>query len=89
MAESVMVKLGLHVRDQITRFEGIVVGRTEYLYGCTQIMVQARKLGKDGKPLAEWFDEPGLDVIGHGMEPETSEKTGGPRSAPTTKEDGR
>ncbi len=58
-----MVNLGDKVKDPVTGLEGIVIGRTEFLYGCTRIGVQP-KLGKDGKvPDANWFDEPQLKVI--------------------------
>lgn len=52
-----MIKLGTTVRDPITGFVGIATGRTEWLYGCGRIAIQA-PIDKDGKvPSLEWFDE--------------------------------
>ena len=55
------VNLGDRVRDRVSGFTGVVIARTEWLYGCTRFGVQAEEL-KDGKPIeAEWFDERSLD----------------------------
>ena len=64
------IALGDKVKDRITGYTGIVVARTDWLYGCTRFSVQSSEL-KDGKPIeAEWFDEKALD--------ETAEEPGGP-----------
>lgn len=61
------VKLGDRVRDLITGFEGIVVARCEWLYGCVRLTVQPEKL-KDGKQLeTATFDEPQLKVMKVGV----------------------
>ena len=55
--------LGSTVRDRITGFEGVAMGRTSWLTGCDRIAVQPVGLSKDGKLFdIEWFDEPRLDV---------------------------
>lgn len=57
-----MVKLGQKVKDKITKFEGTVTGRAEYLTGCAQVLV-VPGIGADGAMrAAEWFDEQRLDV---------------------------
>jgi hypothetical protein len=83
------VQLGDKVRDRISGFEGIVIGITEYLYGCRRPFVQPTTLTSDGKPLgAEAFDEPQLEVLERSSFQPVAEnepaptKTGGPRSAP-------
>lgn len=50
--------LGQEVKDRITGFSGVVVGRTEYITGCNRYSIQSRKLSKEGKP-SDWvsFDE--------------------------------
>ncbi len=65
-----MIKLNDKVIDRITGFSGIVIGRTEWLNGYTQLGVQSKKL-EDGKPLAvEWFNEQRLNrVVGGESEP--------------------
>jgi len=62
------IKNGDRVRDRITGLKGIVVGRTEWLYGCTRITVQPESATKDNKP-AETFcvDEPQLEVLKRGV----------------------
>lgn len=58
-----MIKLGDRVKDLVTGFEGIVIGRTEWLYGCTTLGVKSSEL-KDGKPIESlWFDEQSLDAL--------------------------
>ena len=58
-----MVNLGDRARDKITGFVGIVVGRTEWLYGCQRLALKSEEL-KDGKTLdAEWFDEPQVELV--------------------------
>jgi hypothetical protein len=57
------IKLGKRVKDSITGYEGIAVGRTSWLYGCERIGVQG-DLDKDGKvPDIVWFDEDQLNII--------------------------
>ena len=58
-----MVELGDRVKDKISGLKGIVVGISNYLYGCRRISIQPEE-SKDGNP-AEWFtiDEPQVDVV--------------------------
>ena len=75
-------ELGVELKDRLTGYQGIVVGRTEYLNGCHRYSLQSRQLNKDNKP-AEWeaFDEMQLDPVG-GVEVIGQQKTGGPQPAP-------
>lgn len=58
------VELGQKVRDRITGVEGIATARTEWLYGCTRILVQPQEV-KDGKPAeAMYVDEPQCEILG-------------------------
>lgn len=58
-----MIKLGSKVKDMITGYAGIAVGRTEWLYGCNRIVVESDQL-KDGKPLeTQWFDEQRVEHV--------------------------
>lgn len=45
------VTLGAAVRDIVTGFEGIVVGRIDHLFSGRSFLVQAQTLGPDGRPL--------------------------------------
>jgi hypothetical protein len=67
-----MIKLGQKVKDKFTGFTGIVMGRTEYLYGCISIGILPSKL-KDGKPADwVWIDEQRLTCL-------SKAKAGGPQ----------
>jgi hypothetical protein len=57
------VALGAKVKDKVTGYTGIVIGRTEWLYGCFRYTVQSQEM-KDGKPVESMgFDEDALDVL--------------------------
>lgn len=82
-----MIKLGQKVKDKITGFTGIAIGKAEYLTGCNQYGVQP-PMGKDGKvEAASWFDEGRLVKVGVGISAKevTTEKNGGPRNDHPTK----
>lgn len=73
-----MVTLGSKVKDNITGFEGIATGRSEYLYGCVRVLVEPQEL-RDGKPIeAQWFDEQRL-------EEKPTAKSGGPFDPPAAR----
>ena len=75
-----MIKLGDRVKDKVTGFTGIVIARTEWLYGCVRYGIQAEEL-KDGKPLeAQWLDEKQLDW--------EAKTLGGPMPDPSSKRSG-
>lgn len=60
----VKVNLGDEVKETITGLVGIVIGRTEWLYGCVRVTIQPKGLNKDGKPYdSQTFDEPALTVV--------------------------
>jgi hypothetical protein len=81
-----MIELGNKVRDTLTGFTGIAVGRTTWLYGCTRIAIEPNKLGKDGKPAEpHWFDEQRIEVIAKSkpkVSADSRAKTGGPQLDP-------
>lgn len=55
--------LGALVRDKITGFTGIIVTRSQWLYGCNVYGLQSKEL-KDGLPLdRKFFDEPAIELI--------------------------
>lgn len=53
-----MIELGDRVKDRISGLQGIVMGITNWLYGCRRLSIQPEE-SKDGKP-ADFFaiDEP-------------------------------
>lgn len=81
--------LGSQVIDIVTRLEGIVVAKLEYLNGCIRYEVQPQGLTKDGDPKSsKWIDVQQLRVIeADGLKGEYAAKDpvglpGGGRSAP-------
>ena len=82
-----MITLGDKVKDSVTGFVGIAVGRTTWLHGCDRIIVQPEGLTKDGKTFENCsFDEPQLEVIRPKKVKEGNHRTGGPRPEVRQKE---
>jgi hypothetical protein len=77
------VTLGEKYRDTISGFEGVAVGRYEYLYGCIRIGLEG--LDKDGAPVERVFDEQRLEVVETKKPVETAAKAGGPQTSPTVR----
>lgn len=92
-----MVELGDKVKDPISKLEGIVIVRSEYLNGCLRCGVQIiqKKIITDRKDITEpyWFDINQLEILkkaafvsnGEQLVPKNDKKkhTGGPRSDPS------
>jgi len=85
-------ELGEVLKDTITGLRGVVMGRTQYITGCTHYGLLTRKLNKDGKvPDWEWMDEMRLQRTGEktplhsNLVPKTGKpKNGGPaQNAPS------
>ncbi|KKN02600.1 hypothetical protein LCGC14_1116030 [marine sediment metagenome] len=76
-------EVGNKVKDLVTGFSGIIIGRTDWLTGCNTYGVKSEKL-KDGLPMeAEWLDEIQLKEIGKGVKIEKKNKDlGGPQVIP-------
>jgi len=61
-----MQNLGKEAKDKITGFEGIIVGKISYLFGCNQYGIAPE--AKDGKVNdTHWFDEGRIEVLGVGI----------------------
>lgn len=79
MIAEALAKLGLHGKDVVTSFEGMVASVTFDAYGCVQVLLTPGI--KDGKPQDSfWYDikriefgkrimkAPNFDLIGYGKE---------------------
>lgn len=76
-------KLGDRAKDAVTGFEGIVIGRTEYLNGCIRFGIQPQKVTREGKVAdSEWFDEKQLIVTADEAVTVAKKATGGPAITP-------
>lgn len=70
-------ELGSKAKDKITGYIGLIVARTEWLYGCRRYVLQAQEV-KDGKPLESLcIDEDAITLIVP-AEPHAVRSTGGP-----------
>lgn len=80
------MNVGDRVKEKISGFKGVIVAKTEWLYGCTRFTVQPEKLDKEGAvQKTETFDEPQLELIKTGAVKGASpkleeERTYGPRN---------
>ena len=78
---SVRVEVGNTVRDKLSELEGLVVARTDWLYGCVRITIQP-KGAKDGKPFESFsVDEPQCEIID--SKADTSAPNHGPKPEPS------
>ena len=59
-----MFEMGTEVRDKITKFTGVVTGKSEYITGCTQYLLQP-PCAKDTGAFVNgtWFDENRLELV--------------------------
>jgi hypothetical protein len=61
-----MDKLGKKAKDKVTGFEGIIIARIEYIYGCKQYGIAPE--AKDGKINdTHYFDEGRIEILGSGI----------------------
>lgn len=70
-------KLGKLAKDKVTGFEGIIIGKIEYLFGCNQYGLASQKYNEDKKERTptEWFDEGRIIILGAGI---TAEEVAAP-----------
>jgi hypothetical protein len=74
-------ELGQEVKEIVTGFKGIVMGRTEYITGCKQYGILPRKMTDKGNvPDWTWLDEDRLVWTGKTMDIKNS--VGGPQQHP-------
>lgn len=77
-----MITLGQRVRDTITGFQGIAIGRTEWLHGCFRIGIESEELNA-GKPIDPvWFDEMRVEILAQTNHQVDAPQKGGPRPDP-------
>ena len=75
-------ELGVILKDIVTGFEGVAMGRTQYFTGCNHYGLSSQILSKEGKPNEwEWFDESRMQATEKTMAvsfQESSRPTSGP-----------
>lgn len=64
-------KFGKKGKDKITGFEGIIIGKIDYLFGCRQYGIAPQNFDKEKGKRAdtEWFDEGRIEIVGEGISP--------------------
>ena len=73
------INLGDEVKDLVTGFTGIVIGKTTWLTGCDRFIVQPKGVNKEGKIYDNSsFDEESLIVVKAKKVKEGQRETGGP-----------
>ena len=77
------IKLGQKYRDKVSGFEGIAVGKSDWMTGCTTVGLQPG-MDKDGKlPDLTWLDENRLELVKEkAAKIKTDRKRGGPQDNP-------
>lgn len=83
MSKLMTPQLGDRVRCKITGLVGIMIGKTEYLFGCVRCQVQPEKLTKSGgHPDSVHLDLDQVEVVKFGVvtgiAPKAAAVTGGP-----------
>lgn len=72
------IKLGDKVKDPISGFIGIAIGRTLWLHGCDRITVQPLGLNKNKLPFdSTTVDEPQLILVKKQVKKRSHNNTGG------------
>lgn len=76
---------GRNARDIVTGFTGILYGRTEYMSGCTQVLLLPQGVTAEGKRKdGDWFDEQRIELVGQErIELDNGTTPGGEKTAPT------
>lgn len=63
--------LGQRVRDVVTGFEGIAIGRVVYINGCHQYLVKPQCVHKEDEPMKQpegWYiDDQSLELVDEGI----------------------
>ena len=65
------MNLGKIGKDKITGFQGVIIGKATYLFGCNQYAIAPQKWNAETakRPDTEWFDEGRVEIVGDGVNP--------------------
>ena len=76
-------ELGQELKEVVTGFRGMVMGRTDYYTGCNHYGLLSKKLNKAGAPTEwQWFDETRLTATGKKLEIKNKKTSGIEINAP-------
>jgi len=82
MAEIFEFAMGATVKDRLTKFKGVVTGRSDYLNGCKQYLVKPTTLDSGKMIDGHWLDEQRLELMNATIfeAGDTKRRPGGPQS---------
>lgn len=60
-------ELGVLAESKTTGIKGIIMSRSECLYGCNRYSIQPKSDDKLKLPDSWWFDEDDLKIVGKGV----------------------
>jgi hypothetical protein len=82
MSNGFKYELGSKAKDKVTGYKGLIIARTEWLYGCRRYVLQAQEL-KDGKPIETvCVDQDAVEIVEEAPPHKMSER-GGDAPSPT------
>lgn len=73
-------RFGKQARDKVTGFEGVITGKSIFMYGCEQLCLMP-SVDKEGKMReGQWFDVARIELLEEKVKPAQvrAEKPGGP-----------
>lgn len=77
-------ELGSLLKDKVTGFMGVAMGKATYLTGCDQYCLQPRCKETNAYPTSQWFDEGRLQFVSNSFSSEDvkAEENGSDYTAP-------
>ena len=82
MTNTFKFELGVEVKDKVSGYKGIIIGKTEWQTGCNTYGVKSQTLNNGVPVEAQWIDEIRLDQIGNGINIKKDVRKGGPQITP-------
>lgn len=67
-------ELGLRAKDPISGFEGIIVSRVNYVFGCAHYGLASEKTEGGATIKTEYFDEARIEIIDNGVRPDGAQE---------------
>lgn len=62
--EEILINVGDLAKDTITGFEGVIVAKCQYLFGCSRVLIEPCALQENGQPHEScWFDIYRIEIV--------------------------
>lgn len=79
------IVLGDDYKDDITGFQGVATAVTDYMFGCSRVLLEANTL-EGGKPVDIWVEDMRLTHVRTRIKPESLAATGGTGPTPPARD---